>query len=182
MNRQSPLLDRFQHNALLLERLDSLANIQLRHQGVGLVRRQRLESLQVLFADLAQGHQPRVEDTKLLVTQCRSDTSAACMAAQNNMLDAQVTDGILDDRRRAQVGRVQDVGDVTVDKDIARLEAQDGGLGAARVGAADPEDFGALADRKAGEEVGLLTGGFGGPFLVLAQGSEVSVWVLISIC
>lgn len=167
MNGQSPLLNRFQDNALLLERLDSLAHIQLPHQGVGLVGRQRLECVQVLLTNLAQRHQPRVEDTELLVAQCRSNTSAAGVAAQDDVLDAQVTDGVLDDRGRAQVRRVQDVGDVTVDKDIAGLQAQDGGLGAARVGAADPEDLGALADREAGEEVGLLTGGFGGPFFVL---------------
>lgn len=172
---QSPFLDRLQNDALLLEGLHTLPHVQFHQLEVGLVRRQRLEKLEILLPDLAQRQQPGVEDTQLLVAQRRGNSSAPSVAAQNDVLDAQMTDGVFDDRRRTKVGRVQNVGNVTVDKDVTGLQAQDGGLRAARVGAANPEDLGTLADRKAGEEVGLLPDGFGSPFLVLFQGGGESV-------
>ena len=40
---------------------------------------------------------------------------------------------------------MEDVGNVAVDEDFPRLQAENGGLGDARVGAAQPEDLGGLA-------------------------------------
>lgn len=61
------------------------------------------------------------------------------------MLDFQVHDGILDDGFGVDVGRRDNVRDVAMDEDIARLEAEEGRLGAAGVGAAEPKDVGGLA-------------------------------------
>lgn len=80
-------------------------------------------------------------------------------------------DGIADDAEGTEVARMQDVGNVAVDEDVARLEAADGGFGDAGVGAADPENLGALALGEGGEEVGLFGGGFLGPGLVLGEGA-----------
>ena len=62
------------------------------------------------------------------------------------------------------------VGDVAVHEDVARLEAEHGGFGDARVGAAEPEDGWVLAGGEGGEEVGVVVGGCLGPLLVLVEG------------
>lgn len=79
-------------------------------------------------------------------------------------------DGVGDHALAADVGRRQDVGDVAVHEDVARVEAEEGGLGDAGVGAAEPEDLRLLALREGGEEVGLGLGGRLGPFLVVLEG------------
>ncbi len=61
------------------------------------------------------------------------------MAAQNDVLDLEVDDGVLDDGGRVDVGPRDDVGNVAVDKDVSGLQAEDGCLGAAGVGAAEPD-------------------------------------------
>ncbi len=86
------------------------------------------------------------------------------------MFHFQKRDRVRDDGLRVQVRRGQDVGDVAVDEDVARLEAEDGGFGDAGVGAADPEDLGGLALGEGGEEVGFGLGEGLGPFFVLLQG------------
>jgi len=91
------------------------------------------------------------------------------MAAQHDMLDAHVRDGVLDHRGGGEVARVQDVGDVAVDEDVAGLEARDGGFGDAGVGAAEPEDFGGLAFGEGGEEGGVGFVGVGAPGFVAGE-------------
>lgn len=92
------------------------------------------------------------------------------------MLHADVGDGVLDHRGRGQVARVQDVGDVAVDEDVAGLEARDGGLGHARVGAAEPEDLGRLAFGEGGEEGGGVFVGVGVPGFVAGEEALECVW------
>ena len=67
------------------------------------------------------------------------------MPAHDNVFDFEVLDGVGDDALGADIAGVQDVGDVAVHEHVAGLQAADGGFGAARVGAADPKDLGALA-------------------------------------
>lgn len=55
------------------------------------------------------------------------------------MLDLEVGDGVLDHSRSVDVGGRDDVGNVAVDEYITGLHAQNSGLGAARVGATDPD-------------------------------------------
>ena len=92
------------------------------------------------------------------------------------MLHLQHAHGISDDGLRAQIARVQDVGDVAVHEDVAGLEAEDGGLRAAGVGAAEPEDLGLLALGEGGEEVRVGFGGVGGPVFVLAEAARVAIF------
>lgn len=92
------------------------------------------------------------------------------MAADDDVLDAEIGDGVLDHAGGGEVTGVQDVGDVAVDEDLARVGAAEGGFGHAGVGAAEPEDAGGLALGTAGEEVGVALGGLGGPFFVLGEG------------
>ena len=100
------------------------------------------------------------------------------MSAHDDMFDLEVLDGVLDHTQRVQVARVQDVGDVAVDEDIARLEAEDGGFGDAGVGATDPEDLGGLAFCERGEERGVVGGGIAGPGFVLGQGAGEVVYMV----
>lgn len=92
------------------------------------------------------------------------------MAAQDDVFDFEVDDGEFEDAGAAEVVVLDDVGDVAVHEDVAGLQAEDGGFGAAGVGAADPEDFGMLARGEFGEEKGVFFDGFGGPFVVLLEG------------
>lgn len=92
------------------------------------------------------------------------------MSAHDHMFHLQKRNGVGDDGLRVQVRGGQDVGDVAVHEDVARLEAEDGGFGDAGVGAADPEDLGGLALGEGGEEVGFGFGEGLGPFFVLVEG------------
>jgi len=100
------------------------------------------------------------------------------VAADDDMLDFQVHDGVADDAEGVQVARVQDVGDVAVHEDIAGLEAQERGFGDAGVGAADPEDLRGLALCEGGEEGGVVGGGSAGPGFVLGEGAREAVCVV----
>lgn len=91
------------------------------------------------------------------------------MPRHDDVLDFQVIDGVVDDGLGGHVVRGDDVGDVAVDEDVARLGGQEGGFGAAAVGAAEPEGGRALALGAFGEEVGVLGLGFGGEGFVLGE-------------
>lgn len=51
----------------------------------------------------------------------------------------QVRNGIFDDGRGIDIGRRDNVGDITMDENITRLEAENGGFGDTGVGAAEPD-------------------------------------------
>jgi hypothetical protein len=97
------------------------------------------------------------------------------VAADDDVLDLQVLDGELDDAERVDVRGRQDVGDVAVAEDLAGFQAQDRGLGAARVGAADPEDLRGLAFAQGLEEFGLGLGERAAPGRVVVEGFAVGV-------
>ena len=97
------------------------------------------------------------------------------MAADDDMLDFQMHDGIADDAERVQVAPVQNIGDIAVHEDIAGLEAQERGFRDAGVGAADPEDLGGLAFCAGGEEGGIVGGGLASPGFVLGEGAGEGV-------
>ena len=78
-------------------------------------------------------------------------------------------DGVGDHALAVEVRGREDVGDVAVHEDVAGLQAEQGRLGDARVGAADPEDLGLLARGEGGEEARVRVGGRLGPLLVLVQ-------------
>jgi hypothetical protein len=92
------------------------------------------------------------------------------------MLDLQVLHGVLDDGERIDVGWDDDVGDVTVAEDLAGLEAENSGFGAAGVGAADPEDLGRLPFAEAFEEGWIGFGEGAAPGAVVVEGFGVGVF------
>ena len=123
----------------------------------------------MLFSQSSHGLQPQIEDIELLVAEGSGNAAAAGVAAQDDMLDLQMLDGELDDAEQAQIGGVDDIGNVAVGEDVAGLEAEHGGLGDARVGAADPQDGRRLAFGGLGEEVLLFLCRVIGPLLVALQ-------------
>lgn len=92
--------------------------------------------LGVGVAHRLEGREPVVEDAaEAVIPQGRRGAPAGCVAAEDHVFDFQKGDGVLDHGRRVDVGRRDDVGNVAVHKHVARLQAQDRRLGAARIGA-----------------------------------------------
>lgn len=92
----------------------------------------------MFLAQGTHGSQPDVEDAERAVAQSGGHASALGVAADDDLLDLEVADGVLDDGEHVGVGGVDDVCDVAVDEDVAGLEAEHGGLGDAGVRAAEP--------------------------------------------
>lgn len=88
------------------------------------------------------------------------------MAAYHDMGDFEVIDAVEDDGLEGHIVRGDDVGNVAVNEDFAGLDAAEGGFGAARVRAAEPEEGRRLAFGEGGEKVGVGFAGFLTPFLV----------------
>ena len=78
------------------------------------------------------------------------------MATKHDVLHAQIGDSILDNGGGVNVGWRDEVCDVAMHKDVAGLQAEDGGFGHAAVGAAEPQDARRLAGRETGEESWIL--------------------------
>lgn len=127
-----------------------------------------VELLLVQAVDVADVSQPGVQETEVLGGHGGLDAAAAVVAADDDVLDAEVLDGVVDDAHGVEVSVADEVGDVAVDKCLAGLEAADLLGGDARVGASDPEVLGGLAGREVLEEVGVVLGlGLGpGPVVV----------------
>lgn len=82
------------------------------------------------------------------------------------MLHLQILDRVRNDGGGADVAGMQDIGNVAMHEDIARDPAEDGGLGHATVGTADPEDGRGLALGVLFQEVRVLVGMGIGPLFV----------------
>lgn len=124
-----------------------------------------LQLFRVLHSELAHGLEPDIEQAKSGVSKGGIDTATACVAADENVFDLEVSNGELNNGKRVDVGGCDDVGNVAVDKDLTGLQAQDGRLGDARVGATDPENLGRLTLCRLGEEVGVGLDHLGAPLL-----------------
>lgn len=132
-----------------------------------------VELLLVQAVDVADVTQPGVEQAEVLGGHGGLDTAAAVVAADDDVLDAEVADGVVDDGHDIEVGVADEVGDVAVDEGLAGLEAGDLLGGDARVAAADPEILGVLALSEGGEEAGILLGLLGGPGAVVVEEAVV---------
>jgi len=152
------------------EVIHALLDVELGERVLLVLGAELVQRRGVLLADLAHGLQPDVEDIELVVGQSGLDASAGGVAAQDDVLDLEVLDAELDGGQQGDVGRVDHVGDVAQDKDLAGLLAQDRGLGDARVATADPQDVGRLALGAVLEEFGVFGGDVLGPDLVGLQG------------
>ena len=99
--------------------------------------------------------QPVVRQPDALVLQRRRDAAAAIVAADDDVLDLQHIDRELHDRKAIEVRMDDDIGDVAVNEELARQQADDLVGRNAAVGAADPEIAGVLLPGEALEEVRL---------------------------
>jgi hypothetical protein len=97
------------------------------------------ELLGVSVSDRLERRQPRVENAAhpSIAESCRS-TAAGRVSAKHDVLDLEMCDGVLNHGRGVDIGRGDDVGNVSVDEYIAGLQAEDCCLRASRVGAAKP--------------------------------------------
>lgn len=107
---------------------------------------------------VADVSQPGVQQPEVLGCHGGLDAAAAVVAADDDVLDAEVLDGVVDDAHGVEVSVADKVGDVAVDKCLAGLEAADLLGGDARVGASDPKVLGGLAGGEVLEEVGVDLG------------------------
>lgn len=100
-------------------------------ESVGLVTlaSHLLQLVCVVHSELAHGLQPNVKQTKSVVCKSGVNTTTAGVATDKNVFDLEVGNGEFDDGQRVDVGGLDDVGNVAVDKDLTRLQAQDGRLG-----------------------------------------------------
>jgi hypothetical protein len=145
MHLQVTLCDSVNYGRILQQHLDTAPDVKLNQLQSSLFLVQALKQNQILSSQSPQGHQPRVDETKPFVIEGGSDTTAGSMAADDDMLDLQILDCVLDDRKRVDIRWDDNVGDVAMAKDLSRLQAQDGCLGTSGVGAADPEDLRSLS-------------------------------------
>ena len=134
-------------------------------QSLALLCVELLQLLGVLHSKLTHGLQPNVQQSQSGVSESGVNTTAAGVAADEDVLNLQVCDGEFNDGERVDVGCGDDVGNVAVDKDLTGLQAEDGRFGNARVGAANPKNLGRLALSGFGEEIGVGVGHARAPVL-----------------
>jgi hypothetical protein len=96
----------------------------------------RVELVLVQTVHVADVSQPWVQQAHVLGCHGSFDTTAAVMAAYDNVLDFEVTDSVVYDRHDVEVDVVDEIGDVAVDEHFAWFQAGDSFGGNARVGAA----------------------------------------------
>lgn len=174
---ETAVLDRVDDSRDAPEVVHASLHVQLGQSILLVLSAQLAQSIGVLLANLAHGLEPDVEDVELVVGQGGLDASAGGVAAEDDVLDLEVLDAELDGGEEGDVGGVDDVGDVAQDEDLAGLLVQHGGLGDARVAAADPQDVGGLALGAVLEELGVFGGDVAGPDLVgLERGLEGVIW------
>lgn len=150
MHLQAPVPNRLLHRKVRHQHFDAGLDIQFgdAHSARAVVA-DRLQLRLVGEAHRLERGQPRVEDAADAgVAEGGGGAAAGRVPAEHDVLDFEVRDGVFDHRRGVDVGRGDDVGDVAVHEDVARLQAEDHGLGAAGVGAPEPDCGGGEAGQR----------------------------------
>src|SRR5690606_11967848 len=93
----------------------------------------------VLVIQVADGAQPTVDQPQLVVAHGGPNATTAVVAGDQNVLDLEYVHRELDDRKTVEVGVQHDVGDVAVDEQIARQQADNLVGRYSRIGATDPQ-------------------------------------------
>lgn len=103
------------HDGRLGDGQDRVAGVDL-DQGAALLLGilNRIEPFAVLLLDLLYVTEPVVNQAVGVVTQSGSNTAAAIVATDDDVLDLEDIDGVLKDREAVQIGAHDDVGDVAV--------------------------------------------------------------------
>ncbi len=102
--------------------------------------------------NVMQMPQPVVDESKGPLTQRRRNASATIVPANDNVFHVQHVHGILKDTEAIQVIVNDEVGDITVDEQLARKQTDDLVRRHPAVGASDPEIHRRLLMREAHEE------------------------------
>ena len=95
-----------------------------------------VELLLMQSVDVADVPEPGVQQTHVLWCHGGLDTTAAVVAAHDNVLNFEVADRVVYDGHDVEVDVVDEVGNVAVDEHLAGLETGDGFGGDTGVGAA----------------------------------------------
>ena len=82
--------------------------------------RQTFEAFRLSPVNAANVPKPIVDQAKLLVQQRGADTTASVVPNYHDMLNLQHVDGVLNDRQAVEIGMIDNVGDVAMNKDLAR--------------------------------------------------------------
>jgi hypothetical protein len=101
-------------------------------------------ALELQVGDVADGLEPVIDEAEALATHRRPNSAAAIVAADDDMLYGELVDGELDDRKHVEVGRVDQVRNVTMNEYLAGFEACDHIRRHSAIGAANPEILGTL--------------------------------------
>lgn len=169
-NRELVLGVRLLHRRRLDDVPTLLHDVQLDEPVVPLrVVGDGVELLLVQPVDVTDVPQPGVQQPEILGRHGGLDAAAAIVPADDDMLDAQVADGVVDDAHDVEVRIDDEVGNVAVHKRLAWLEARDLLGGDTRVAAPDPEVLGSLTLGEAGEVARVIGGFLLSPFLVVLE-------------
>jgi len=98
------------------------------------------------------------------------------VACDDNVFDFEVKDCELDDRKQADIGVVDNVGDVAMDEDFTGLAVQYSRLGYSRICTPNPENRRRLAFGASWEEVGVFAADLGRPFLVAIKAAVIGAF------
>src|SRR4051812_8021499 len=90
-----------------------------------LLSRKSLELHVILPPHVLNVAQPVVDEAKAIVTQRGTDATAAVVAADDDMLDLQHLDSELQNRKTVEIGVDDYVGDVPMNEQLARRQADD---------------------------------------------------------
>lgn len=118
-----------------------------------------LNGVELVFVEpihIANVTQPWVEKPQIFRCHGGLDTTAAVVSADNNVLDAEVTNGVVDDGHNIEVRVADKVRNVAVDESLTGLETRDLLSRDTRVAASDPEVLGSLSCRQLRKVLGVL--------------------------
>ena len=101
--------------------------------------------------------------------QRRLYATATVVAAHDDVSDLEHVDGELHDRQAVEVGVDDHVGDIAVDEDLARQQADDLVGRHAAVGTTDPQVVGRLLARKFGKKLRVLAANAFRPLAVVLE-------------
>ncbi len=123
----------------------------------------------MLFPHVLHVAEPVVAQAQSGVLQRRPHAAAAVVPGDDDVPHLEHIHRELEDRETVEIGVHDQVGDVPMHEQLARIEADDLVGRDPAVGAADPEVCGGVLRRQAGEELGVLLPPRGGPRAVVGK-------------
>lgn len=110
-----------------------------------------------------------IDDPETFSAYSGTNTPTAIMAANDDVLHAELIYRIFDHGEHVQISRMDKIGDVTMHENFARLQAGDHISWYATIRTADPEIFRALQVRKTFKIISPFGFSFLGPYLVAGK-------------